>query len=169
MGMGFVVAAILLALLVPNGTSFAQDKPAPAKENEKTLYQRLGGYDVIAGLVDDFIGQLGKDEAFKRFGGGRSMGSLQRTRQLIVDQICWLAKGPCVYFGREMKPAHEGLAVTKEEWDSTMEKWKVSLNKLKVAEPEQKEFLAMIEKLRPDIVEEPKKDKPDEAKPKGQD
>ena len=157
MGVGFVSTALLLALLVPVGRSFAQDKPA------RTLYQRMGGYDVIAGIVDDFIAQLVKDPAFQRFGGGRSMDSLHRTRQLVVDQICNLAGGPCVYIGRDTKTAHAGLAITDAEWDASTKKFKVSLDKFNVAEPEQKEFLVMIEKLRPDVVE-----KPTEEKPKGQ-
>jgi len=32
-----------------------------AKEGEKTLYQRLGGYDAIAAVVDDFAGRLIND------------------------------------------------------------------------------------------------------------
>jgi len=138
-----------VASLVPTGRSFAQDKPA------KTLYQRMGGYDAIAGIVDDFIGQLRVDPAFKRFGGGRSMNSLVRTRQLVVDQICYLAGGPCVYIGRDTKTAHEGLAITDAEWDSSIKMFQVSLNKFKVAAPEQQEFIAMIQKLRPDVVEKP--------------
>ena len=159
----WIFVALTAIILVSTVPSLAQDKSAVPKE--KTLYFRIGGYDVIAEVVDDFIGQLGKDEAFKRFGGGRSMNSLHRTRQLVVDQICWLADGPCVYIGREMKPAHEGLAITQEEWDSTMKKWKISLDKFKVAEPEQKEFLALIEKLQKDIVEPPKDDKAKEPAP----
>lgn len=157
MRIGFVLATLVVALLVPTGRSFAQDKPA------KTLYQRLGGYDVIAGIVDDFLSQLRADPAFARFGGGRSHDSLMRTRQLVVDQICFLTGGPCVYIGRDAKTAHQGLAVTQAEWDSTIDKFKVSLNKFKVPEKEQQEFVAEIEKLRPDIVEKPK-----EEKPKGQ-
>jgi hemoglobin len=82
---------------------------------------------------------------------------------LVVDQICNLAGGPCVYIGRDTKTAHAGLAITDAEWDASIKKFKVSLDKFKVAEPEQKEFLAMIEKLRPDVIE-----KPTEEKPKGQ-
>jgi hemoglobin len=149
----FVLAAMVVALLVPTGRSFAQDKPT------KTLYQRLGGYDVVAGIVDDFIAQLRDDPAFARFGGGRSLSSLTRTRQLVVDQICFLSGGPCIYIGREMKAAHEGLKITDAEWESSIKKFKVSLDKFKIGAPEQQEFLAMIEKTRPDIVEKPKDEK----------
>jgi hemoglobin len=152
--MGLVLATLMAALAVPVVRSFALDKP------EKTLYQRMGGYDVIAGVVDDFIAQLGKDPAFERFGGGRSHNSLLRTRQLVVDQICYLTGGPCVYIGRDTKTAHAGLAITDSEWDSSMKKFKISLDKFKVAEPEQQEFLDMLGKLKSDIVEPPKAETP---------
>ncbi len=164
MAIALSLTVLVAALLVPAGRTFTQDKPAPAK----TLYQRLGGFDAIAGIVDDFIGQLKDDPAFKRFGGGRAKDSLMRTRELVVEQICYLTGGPCVYIGRDAKTAHAGLAITQEEWDSTIKKFNVSLDKFKVAEPEQKEFLAMIEKLRPDIVEKPAQEKPKQDTPKTQ-
>ena len=145
-----ILATLMAASAAPVARSFALDKP------EKTLYQRMGGYDVIAGIVDDFIGQLRKDPAFQRFGGGRSHDSLLRTRQLVVDQICFLAGGPCVYIGRDTKTVHAGLAITDAEWDASIKMFKNSLDKFKVAEMEQQEFLDMIGKLKSDIVESPK-------------
>ena len=147
------IAGILCVVLVLAcfGTVAAQDKPAA-----KSLYHRMGGYDVIAAVVDDFLGLLRDDPAFKRFGGGRSQGSLKRARQLIVDQICAATGGPCVYFGRNMKSSHEGLAITDAEWESSVKKLTAALEKNKVGATEQKELLAIVETLRKDIVEKPK-------------
>ena len=156
-GAGFALAALLTVPFVP---AAAQEKPAPAK----TLYQRMGGYDVLAGIVGDFLERLGNDHAFDRFGQGRSKNSLMRSRQLVVEQVCSMTGGPCTYIGREMKTAHEGLKITETEWESSVTKLKASLDKFKIAEPEQKEFLAMIGKLKPDIVET----KAPEEKPKVQ-
>lgn len=153
---GLFLAAVMVACLVLPGRSIAQPKP------EKTLYQRMGGYDVIAGIVDDFIGQLRTDPAFARFGGGRSMDSLKRTRQLVVDQLCNLTGGPCIYIGRDMKAAHAGLKITQAEWDSSIDKFKNSLNKYKIGEQEQQDFLDVLAKLRTDIVEPPQAEKPKE-------
>ncbi len=153
---GLVLAAVMVACLVLPGRSIAQPKP------EKTLYQRMGGYDVIAGIVDDFIGQLRTDPAFARFGGGRSMDSLKRTRQLVVDQLCSLTGGPCIYIGRDTKAAHAGLKITDAEWDSSIDKFKNSLNKYKVGEQEQQDFLGVLAKLKSDIVEAPQAEKPKE-------
>lgn len=151
-----VTAAVLVAALSLPGIVSAQDKPAA----QKTLYQRIGGYDTIAGVVDDFLKQLQADPAFARFGQGRGQNSLMRGRQLVVDQICNLSGGPCVYIGREMKTAHGGLAITAAEWESAGKKMGLALQKFNVSEPDQKEFAAMIEKLRADIVEPPKPAEP---------
>lgn len=153
------VAGILSLLLIATGmTAFAlQDKPA--EKPGKSLYHRMGGYDVIAAVVDDFLGLLRDDPAFKRFGGGRSQGSLKRARQLIVDQICAATGGPCVYFGRDMKSSHAGLAITDAEWESSVKKLTAALEKNKVGATEQKELLAIVETLRKDIVEQPKEEK----------
>ena len=72
--------------------------PAP----QETLYRRLGGYDVIAAVIEELLSRFRSDPRFARFGGGRSLDSIQRSRQLLVDQICALAGGPCVYIGRDM-------------------------------------------------------------------
>jgi hemoglobin len=165
-GTGMMLVAVLAGMLMPSVRILAQEQQN--KPAEKTLYQRMGGYDVIAGIVDDFIGQLVKDKAFDRFGGGRSHNSLVRTRQLVVDQICNLTGGPCVYIGREMKPAHEGLAITDAEWDSAIKKFDVSLDKFKIGEGEHKEFIAMLQKLKPDVTEKPNYDKTKQETPKTQ-
>ena len=157
MKVGFVLAVLVMALVIPAGRSFAQDKSD--KPAARSLYQRMGGYDVIAGVMDDIISQMRTDPAFERFGGGRSRDSAARARQLVVDLVCSLAGGPCTYIGRDMKTAHAGLKITDAEWDSMLKKFKVSLEKFKIAAPEQREFLAMIEGLRAAIVENPKEEK----------
>ena len=155
LGIGTLLAALLAVMLVPSGRTLAQEKQ-DTKPAENSLYHRMGGYEVIVEVVDDFLVQLRQDKAFDRFGGGRSQNSLARTRQLVLDQICNLTGGPCAYIGRDMKSAHAGLAITDAEWDSAVKKFEVSLDKFKVAEQEHKEFIAMIQKLKPDVVEKGK-------------
>jgi hemoglobin len=158
MGISMILVALMAMVLMPARAGFAQGMTEPPKE--KTLYQRMGGYDVIAAVVDDFIHQLGEDAAFKRFGGGRSHSSLVATRQLVIEDLCKLTGGPCAYIGRDLKTAHTGLAITQEEWDLSIQHFKKALDDQKVAEQEQKEFLAVIQSTRPDIVEKPKANYP---------
>ena len=156
----FVVAAVVLvSVLQISSLALAQEPAATTK----SLYQRIGGYDVIAGVVDEFLKQLQADPAFARFGQGRSQNSLMRGRQLVIELICQQTGGPCNYIGRDMKTVHQGLAITQAEFEAAGKKMGAALTKFNVSEPDQKEFGAMIEKLRPDIVEAPAK--PGESKP----
>lgn len=36
----------------------------------------------------------------------------------MVDKLCELADGPCVYIGRPLKTAHAGLGITEAEWEA---------------------------------------------------
>jgi hemoglobin len=120
---------------------------------ERTLYQRLGGYDVIAAIVDELFAMLRADPAFVRFGLGRSTDSQQRARQFLVDQICALSGGPCFYLGRDMKTAHAGLGITAQEWDANMRHTVAALEKHGIADPERSEFLSLFTRYKGDIVE----------------
>ncbi|MBZ5545703.1 MAG: group 1 truncated hemoglobin [Acidobacteriia bacterium] len=126
-----------------------------ASGENPTLYRRMGGYDVIAGVIDDFLGRFRSDPKFARFGMGRSLDSIQRARQLIVDQMCALAGGPCLYAGRDMKTSHAGLAITEAEWRANMEYAAAALDKFGIGAREKEEFLEIFRKYKNDIVEKP--------------
>jgi hemoglobin len=125
----------------------------PEKPAESSLYQRIGGYDVIAKVIDDLFTQMRADPRFGRFGIGRSLDSRKRAQQLTVEQICALAGGPCYYTGRGMKDSHAGLNITRAEWDANLEMTRQALRKNGVASREEAEFLSLFERYRNDIVE----------------
>ena len=120
---------------------------------EKSLYQRVGGYDAIAAVVDDFVGRLVSDKQFARFFEGHSTDSLKRIRQHIVDQFCAAAGGPCLYIGRDMKTSHQGLGITEAQWDAAAKHLIATLDKFKVPAKEKDELVAFVTTLKKDIVE----------------
>lgn len=120
---------------------------------EKSLYERVGGYNALAAVVDDFIGRLVADKQFEKFFIGQSTDSKKRIRQHILDQFCAATGGPCVYTGRDMKTTHGGLGITEAEWDAAAKHLAASLDKFKVAEKEKGEILAFVTTLKKDIVE----------------
>jgi hemoglobin len=119
----------------------------------KSLYQRMGGYNVIAAVIDDLFAILHSDPAFARFFGGRSNDSVVRSRQLLVDQMCALSGGPCNYIGRDMKTSHSGLGISDVEWETNMKASDAALAKNGVGDAERADFLALFERYRDDIVE----------------
>jgi hemoglobin len=120
-----------------------------------SLYKRLGGYDALAAVTDDFIARLAADPQLQRFFLGHSTDSLKRIRQLIVDQLCQVTGGPCVYIGRDMKTSHAGLGTTQKDWDITVNHLVATLDKFKVPAKEKDEVLAAVSTLKKDIVEKP--------------
>ncbi len=126
---------------------------ASGQQSGKSLYQRLGGYDAIAAVADDFIGRLASDPQFAKFFGGFSNDSKKKLRQHLVDQICAAAGGPCIYTGRTMKDSHSGLGITEKEWDAGGKHLLASLDKFKVPQKEKDEVMAFVATLKKDIVE----------------
>jgi hemoglobin len=128
---------------------------AAPQQNSATLYKRLGGYDAIAAVVDDFLGRMTADKQRSRFFGGVSTDSQLRIRQLIVDQVCAATGGPCVYIGRSMKSAHTGLGIADADWNQAVKLLVATLDKFKVPQKEKDELIAVVATLKPDIVTPP--------------
>lgn len=124
-------------------------------QDKKTLYARLGGYDAIAAVTDDFVGRLVGDKRLNRFFVGHSTDSLKKIRMHVINQLCEAAGGPCNYTGRDMKTSHQGLGITGEEWDIAAKHLVDTLNKFKVGKAEQDELLAVVGSLKKDIVDKP--------------
>lgn len=134
---------------------FGSNATTTTQGQEKSLYERLGGYNAIAAVVDDFIGRLVTDKDFSRFFVGHSNDSKKRIRQLIVDQFCEAAGGPCIYRGRTMKASHEGIGITDAEWDAAAKHLVASLDKFKVPAKEKDDLLKFVNSLKKDIVDKP--------------
>jgi len=153
----------------------SSDRSAGAKDtadnSKKSLFERLGGEQGIAAIVDDFITRALADPRvnWERKGVKRSALSLKWKRSVDINlspddvarlklhmvQFLSLATGgPPTYEGREMRQAHQGLVITNAEFDAAVGDLKATLDKLGMATPEQKELLSIIESTRPQVVEE---------------
>ncbi len=142
-----IAVVALMSSVGPIGSASAQ--------NNNSLYKRLGGYDALAAVTDEFIQALATDKKLGRFFVGASENSKMRIRQLVVDQLCAATGGPCVYIGRDMKSSHKGLGITEEDWNIAVKHLVNTLTKFKVPEKEQNEVAAALMGLKADIVEKP--------------
>lgn len=140
--LGVVLSVLLTGFVMPRATA-----------QEKSLYERIGGYNALAAVVDDFIGRLVTDKQFEKFFAGFSVDSKKRIRQHILDQFCAATGGPCVYTGRDMKTSHGGIGITNADWEVAAKHLAASLDKFKVPEKEKGEVLAFVTTLKKDIVE----------------
>lgn len=131
----------------------ANTASAQTDKKEKTLYERLGGYDAIAAVSDDFLARLGDSKLIGRFLVGLSDDSKGKLRQHFVEFLCNATGGSCVYTGRDMKTVHKGLGITEEDWKESVKLLIETLDKFKVPEKEKTEVLAAVSSLKGDVVE----------------
>lgn len=149
------VSVWLLAVMIALGAlapAYAAMPPEQRGAQGASLYKRLGGYDALAAVTDDFLGRLATDSQLGRFFKGVSTDSQKKIRQHIVDFLCGATGGSCVYIGRDMKTVHTGLNITEDDWNVTVKQFVATLDKFKVPEREKNEVLGAISGLKGDIV-----------------
>lgn len=127
----------------------------PAAAADRSLYERLGGYNAISAVVDDVVLQIAADEKLGRFWAHRGGDGIAREKQLIVDFIVAKAGGPLYYTGRDMKISHEGMRIDEQDWTILINALKSTLAKFQVPKRESGEVLAFFGGTKKDIVERP--------------
>jgi len=120
-----------------------------------TLYERLGGYDAIAAVVDSLMVRLAEDRRLAKYFAGHGDDSKKRLRQLLVDKICQATGGPCIYLGREMPVVHKGLGIDGADWQTAISHLIGVLDSFQVSDDLQKEVLRLLNSIKSDIVEKP--------------
>ena len=60
---------------------------------EKTLHERLGGYDAIAAVANDLLPRLQADSQLGRFWEHRGDDGIEREKQLLIDFLAGVGQG----------------------------------------------------------------------------
>jgi hemoglobin len=154
-----------------SGNRSSGDQPHGSDPNAKrSLFDRLGGEQGVAAVVDDFVTRALADPRvnWERKGVTKSqMLGLKRksaewkpTPEAVevlkkhIRQFITLSTGGNPHYdGLDMKAAHDGLRITNAEFDAAVGDLKATLDKLQIPVPEQKELLSIIESTRPQVVE----------------
>lgn len=123
--------------------SFATKKTA-----SPSLFDRIGGLPVLTVVVSETIDRSASDPKIKRSFDGIKLATL---KQSVVDQLCVLTGGACVYEGETMKNSHRDLKVTTAEFELFVEIFRTVLNK-HVGEAEKNELLKILAPMKRDIV-----------------
>ena len=143
---------VIGALVVAAGCATGGSSGGGYANKKGTLYERLGGYDAIAAVTDGFLGRILADTAIAPFFKGLEDRDKQRVRQLLVDQLCEAAGGPCIYIGRSMKVTHAEMQINDRVWNTFAGHLVATLTAAKVPPREQQELLEIVGSLKGDIV-----------------
>ena len=128
---------------------------AAAAEDQKmmmadaSLYERLGGYDVISAVVDEATERVMADD---RVNQDHKAEALPKLKQLLTLQVCEATGGPCTYIGLDMAAAHRGMNITEEQFNISGGHLQGALAKFNVPEKEQNELLTLFGSMALDII-----------------
>jgi hemoglobin len=121
--------------------------------SEKTLHERLGGYDAISAVANDLLPRLQADPQLGRFWEHRGADGIAREKQLLIDFLCSSAGGPLYYTGRDMKLSHEGMRISESDWAAFIGHLDATLDAFAVPQREHDEVVGFIQSTKADIVE----------------
>jgi len=152
-----VYIGLSAALVVSLSGCAAQSpqQPAAQKPAGPSLYERVGGVNGMAMLMDDVIDRAYVDPVFV---ANRSIHQAHMRfpkpiyKYHATALACMAAGGPCKYTGRSPKEAHQHLQITEVEWQALIKIFHDSMDSFKVPPKEQAEVIAILESAKGDVV-----------------
>ena len=121
----------------------------------QSLYERLGGVNAIAMVVDRFSDQIVKNPKLNvnpALKDWNETGHLRGLKFMRTLWVCQMAGGPFQYTGKEMGAAHADLHITSDEFDEVGAEIAGALDHFKVPEREKQELLAVIVSKKTEVV-----------------
>ena len=139
----FVVALALMA------ASLIAIVPATTLAADSELFDDLGGHDGIEVIVERFLFGLADDE---RISHHFIETNIDRFYEKLVEHVCVLADGPCVYTGDTMERVHAGMNLDDADFNALVEVFIEAMEEVEVPVGAQNRLLARMAKLYPEIV-----------------
>lgn len=130
--------------LLMTGATFAQTAP----QNDQ-LYKAFGEKAGLVTLMDDFMVRLLADP---RTGPHFQPSNQQRVKEQLVDQLCALSGGPCIYKGADMKSAHANLDIKKSDFNALVEVLQQSMDAKGIPFRTQNQMLALLAPMHRDTI-----------------
>lgn len=116
----------------------------------ETLYEKVGGEDAIAKVVDYFYNELVlKDDTVNHFFQHTDM---EKQRQHQAKFISFALGGPNQYSGKSMEKAHEGMNLQPEHFQAIVNHLHDALAHFGVSETDIDTALTKVASLRDDIL-----------------
>ena len=122
---------------------------AQAAPKDDRLYKAFGEKTGLVSLMDDFMTRLLADP---RTGPHFRPANQQHVKEQLVEQLCALGGGPCVYKGADMKSSHANLDITKSDFHALVEVLQQSMDARGIAFSQQNQMLALLAPMHRDII-----------------
>lgn len=144
------LARTLLALLAATLlAAAAHAQPAAADDG---LYQAFGGHGGLVRLMDDFMQRLLADARMRPFFKDADHAAVKKQ---LVLQFCEVCGGPCRRDGPTMKEAHDGMDISRGDFNALVEVLQDAMDAQGVPFRAQNRLLARLAPMHREIVNTP--------------
>ena len=113
------------------------------------VYHGLGEQRGINQIVETLVPLLLADG---RVGSSFDEADLVRLKTKLAEQFCALSGGPCTYGGKDMRTIHDGLNVTRAQFNALAEDLQLAMTRNGVAPRIQNRLLARLAPMQRDVV-----------------
>ncbi|MGB7540802.1 MAG: group 1 truncated hemoglobin [Burkholderiales bacterium] len=115
-----------------------------------TLYERLGGANGIARLVDDVMAAHMANPIVKtRF---ENIKDLDRAKKMAREFFGAGSGGPEAYTGKDMLAAHKGMNISEQEYLAATDDIVGAMGKQGLSEDTKKDVIAILYSLKGNII-----------------
>lgn len=122
--------------------------PALADPSLLPVYKDFGELPGLTALMDDFMALLLADRRMKPFFEDVDQVAVKKH---LVEQFCVILGGPCSYTGRDMREAHAGLEINRNNFNALVEVLQVAMDKRDIPFRSQNRLLAKLAPMHREI------------------
>ncbi len=138
----------------PPADGSAADGSKPLNANEKSLFDRVGGKDVLVKFTSKFVDAMAANP--KLLANPKIADGLKKDQSKhkasMAEYLCQVSGGPCKYSGPSMKDAHKPYGVTADEWKVMGGLFIKTLREMNVGKNERKELANLVSMSKYDVV-----------------
>jgi hemoglobin len=143
-----LVASACVAVPALAQSAVASTAAAPAMASD-ALYKAFGEKPGLVRLMDTFMQRLLADPRTQPH--FKSVDQ-DRVKTQLVDQICMILGGPCVYKGADMNSLHRNLDITKSDFHALVEALQLAMDAQGIAFGLQNKLLAQLAPMHRDVI-----------------
>lgn len=158
-----LIAAIALscapALVRAQSTGTMDDRAvalaatAPRNPGLAPVFEQFGGKAGLIALMDDFMDHLMADPRTRPFFADPDVDRV-RVKDKLVEQFCVILGGPCEYTGDANDVVHEGLGITRADFNALVEVLQTTMTEHDIPFRAQNKLLAELAPMHTDIITE---------------
>lgn len=113
------------------------------------LYQQLGGEKGITAITDHLLHEIEHDPLIVQHFRDTD---IPRFRRLLIEQLCELSGGPCVYSGATMEESHTGLNLNTRDFDRLVKHLISAMQQQGISYGAQNQLLALLAPMYPEVI-----------------